>query len=85
MGKNSVITVRLPKDLKEKIGQLAKEQGISMNQFAMYALTKETGEIESKDYFRKFLKNKEKEEIYKGFDQTMAIIKDRETPDWDKV
>ncbi len=85
MGKTNVLTVRIPKDLKDKIGQIAKEQGISINQFAIDALTKETGEIESKDYFKKYLKNKKKEEIYNGFNQTMSIIKDRETPEWDKV
>ena len=85
MPKTNVITIRVPAVLKERIEKLAKEQGISMNQFAMYALTKEAGELEANDYFKSYLKNKTKKEIMDNFDQAMALVKEAPEPDWDKL
>jgi len=41
MNKTNTITVRIPEELKLRIEKISKKQGVSMNQFAMYALTKE--------------------------------------------
>ena len=58
MSKTNIITVRIPEDLKKRIEKISKEQGISMNQFAMYALTKEAGELEANDWLKEYLKGK---------------------------
>ena len=36
---SSVMTVRVPKDLKARIEKAADKQGVSMNQFAIYGAT----------------------------------------------
>jgi len=84
MSKASVITVRIPEDLKTRIEKIAKNQGISMNKFALYALTKEAGELEANDFFKQFLKNKKKDDIYEAFNAAMLAVQERPVPDWDE-
>jgi len=84
MNKTSTITVRIPEDLKKRIEKVSKKQGISMNQFAMYALTKETGELEANDWFKDYLKSKNRAEIYESFNEAMEAIKESPLPDWDR-
>ena len=85
MSKSNVITIRVPKELKERIENTAKLQGISINQFALYAFTKELSELENSRYFRAFLKNKRKEEIINGFDEVFGKVKSRKTEEWDAL
>ena len=47
MPKPSVLTIRVPSDLKHRIALVAEEQGISINQLAMYMFTKEIGNLEA--------------------------------------
>ena len=84
MDKN-VLTIRIPKELKKKIEKVAEKQGVSMNQFALYAFTKEIGELETDEFFKQYLKNKSKEEIYENFNEAMSKVKEREVPDWDET
>ena len=48
MPKASVLTIRVPADLKHRIALVAKEQGVSINQLAMYMFTKEVEDLEAK-------------------------------------
>lgn len=84
MSKTNIITVRIPEDLKKRIEKISKEQGISMNQFAMYALTKEAGELEANDWLKEYLKGKNKADIYEGFNEAIEAVRERSLPDWDK-
>jgi predicted HicB family RNase H-like nuclease len=36
MAKASVLTIRVPSDLKHRIEEVADQQGVSINQLAMY-------------------------------------------------
>ena len=47
MSKNT-LTIRVPEELKDRIETLAAQQGVSINQLAMYAFTKEIGELETR-------------------------------------
>lgn len=85
MAKKNVMTIRVPEELKERIENTALLQGVSINQFALYAFTKELSELENSKYFRVFLKNKRKEDIVKGFDEVIGKIKNRTVDDWDKL
>lgn len=38
MANKNTLTIRVPEELKKRIETLAAQQGISINQFAMYAL-----------------------------------------------
>ncbi len=84
MSKAQIITVRIPEDLKKRIERIAKKQGVSMNQFAMYALTKETGSMEANEWFKDYLQGKSKASVYESFDEALAMGQERSLPDWDK-
>lgn len=83
--KASVITLRVPHELKHKIEKAADEQGISINQLALYAFTKELAELETSEFFRKYLKGQKKEKILNDFDNVMKKVKKRKVPEWDSV
>lgn len=81
--KRNTLTIRVPEDLKARIEKYSAMQGVSINQFALYAFTKELGELETNRYFSRILREKNKQEILAGFDAVMAKVPKREVPDWD--
>ena len=83
--KASVLTIRVPSELKHKIERVADEQGVSINQLALYAFTKEIQEIETSDYFSKLWSDKTKKQILQDFDMVMEKIQDRDSPVWDRM
>ena len=85
MAKRSVMTIRIPEDLKDRLEKVAVIQGVSLNQFALYAFTKELAELETSRYFKEVLKNKAKDDIAKGFDEVLKKVKNREVEEWDKI
>jgi FAD synthase len=85
MSNISVLTLRLPFELKHKIELMARKQGVSINQLAMYAFTKEMMEMETADYFTKYWNKKSKKQIFDGFDKVLKKIKKSKSPDWDKI
>ncbi len=85
MSKSSVLTIRIPADLKHKISQIAEEQGVSINQLAMYIFAKEVGNLEASQNMSKYWKGYSKEDLLTGFDEVMLKIKGKPVPDWDKM
>jgi FAD synthase len=82
--KKNTLTIRVPEDLKARIEKFSAMQGVSINQFALYAFTKELGELETNRYFAQILRERNKQEILAGFDAVMEKVTDRQVPDWDK-
>lgn len=85
MTKASVLTIRVPADLKHKISLIAEEQGVSINQLAMYMFTKEISNLEAERSISKYWKGYSKKEIYHGFDEVMSKVKNKKVPKWDKI
>ena len=83
--KANVLTIRVPDDLKHRIEKMADQQGVSINQFAVYALTREISELETSDYFRKYYSKKSKDRINSDFDKVLSKVPKGRVPDWDKV
>ncbi len=81
----STLIIRLPNELKHKVELMAEEQGVSLNQFALYAFTKEVIQTETQSYFQNIWKNKSKKEILGNFDEVVKKIGKRKVPDWDKI
>lgn len=46
MSKPSIITLRIPKELKQRLTQMAERQGVSLNQFSLYLLAGEVARLE---------------------------------------
>ena len=70
---------------KTELEKTAHSQGVSINQFALYAFTKELSELETNDYFQNYLKNKKSDEIISNFDNVMNKVKSKDIPQWDQV
>lgn len=91
--KFSSLTIRVPHELKEKINKADYNQGISINQFAMYIFTKEVTRLEFTEEENEFNKIKEKyiwnkteEEIKENFKVVMKKVKSsNKSPNWDII
>jgi hypothetical protein len=83
--KASVLTLRIPNELKHKIEKMADKQGLSINQLALYAFTKEIQEMETSNYLSNFWNKKNKKEILNDFDEIMVKVKKSNVPEWDKI
>ena len=75
MAKASVLTIRIPVELKHRISLVAEEQGVSINQLAMYIFAKKIGNLESGQQIAKYWKGRPKDEIMSGFDEVMVKVK----------
>ena len=85
MNKSSVMTVRVPRELKKRIDIIAAEQGVSINQLAMYMFSKEISAFETGQQISKYWEGYNKKEILKDFDEVMAKVKKRKNPEWDEL
>ena len=83
--KANVLTIRLPRDLKDRIEKVSDEQGISMNQFAIYAFTREICELETTAFFQNQYAGKTRKEIFDEFDAVMEKIPRKGPPAWDQI
>ena len=82
--KASVLTIRVPHELKERIEFAAEQQGVSINQFALYAFTKQLSELEDSAYYKQFIRNKTRQDLLAGFDAAMGKVQYRlPDEDWD--
>ncbi len=81
----TLLTIRVPEDLKARIERYSALQGVSINQFAMYVFAKELGELENSRYFANRLRNKTKQDLAAKFDAAMAKVKSRPVPAWDRL
>jgi hypothetical protein len=61
----STITVRLPKSLYTKIKELAKAEGVSMNQFLVLAAAEKISALLTADYLEKEAQKGKREDFEK--------------------
>ncbi len=85
MANASVMTVRIPADLKHRIEIIAAEQGVSLNQLAMYMFARGVSSMEAGHKISKYWKGYQKAKIIDEFDEVMLKVKADDVPDWDKV
>jgi len=81
MAKRSVLTIRVPEDLKLRMERLAQSQGVSLNQLALYAFSREASEIETQMFFTRRLGGRSRTDILKSFDELMAKVPARDVVD----
>ncbi|MFP4430477.1 MAG: toxin-antitoxin system HicB family antitoxin [Spirochaetota bacterium] len=85
MAHRNTLTIRVPEELKERIETVAAQQGISINQFAMYAFAKEIEEMETGRALRKIARGVDKKKLFRRIDELFARVPDRDVPEWDRV
>ncbi len=77
----SSITVRLPDSLHQKIREVAKKDGVSINQFISSAAGEKLSAILTVDY----LKSRAKKGKRSDFDKVLKKVPDREPLEWDRI
>lgn len=77
----SSITVRLPDSLHRKIREVAKKDGVSINQFISSAAGEKLSAILTVDY----LKARAKKGKRADFDKILKKVPDREPLEWDRI
>ena len=85
MAQTSVLTIRVPVDLKRRIEITAKEQGVSINQLAMYMFSREVSSFEAGNKISEYWRGFDRDEIFNGFDSVVKKIKKGRVPNWDKI
>lgn len=87
--KASLLTLRIPSELKHNIKLIAEQQGLSINQLALYALTKEMKSMQTYNHLEKYWKDKKEENIIDDYETVLKKVKEKdnkeELPDWDKL
>lgn len=83
--KSNVLTIRVPLDLKERIAKVAEGQGVSMNQFAIYAFTRQLGEVEVAEFLRAQGAGRTSDRLRRDFEAVLAKVpRRRARPAWDE-
>lgn len=77
----STLTLRLPNSLHEKIKELAKEEGVSINQFLVTAAAEKMSALLTKDY----LANEAKQASREDFMRVLEAVPDNEPEPYDKL
>ena len=85
MASKNTLTIRVPEELKDRIETLAAQQGISINQFAMYAFAKEIQELEAGTEIRRSLRGVDRKQLFGRIDEIMNRVPDRDIPEWDRA
>ncbi len=75
------IQVRLPDHIHEKLKELAKEEGISLNNFIVSSISNEVIRQETRDFFKKAAANFDLQE----FAKVLGTIPDISVPESDKI
>ncbi|PJD98632.1 MAG: toxin-antitoxin system HicB family antitoxin [Leptospira sp.] len=86
MNKKNVLTIRIPEDLKDRIEKTAATQGVSLNQFALYAFTRGLNDIDTSNFLKKRIHNKSKESIETEMKNVISKVRKKgKLPDWDRI
>jgi len=79
----NILTIRVPEELKERIETVAAQQGVSINQFALYAFTKELGEIGAANALRELRGSTDKKHMFARIDELLGSVPPRPVEAWD--
>ena len=85
MSDSQVVTLRMPKHLKQRLEREAKYQGVSMNQLTNYLLSSQLTQLESISILESRLLNKNIGNLKKKAKKILAKVPSRDVPDWDKI
>ncbi|MDL1912771.1 toxin-antitoxin system HicB family antitoxin [Chloroflexi bacterium CFX6] len=77
----SALSLRLPKSLHEQLRELAKEEGISVNQFVMLAVAEKVSALSTIEYLEKRAKRGSREK----FLEILSKAPDVEPEEHDKL
>ena len=73
--------IRLPDHIHEKVQDLAREEGISMNNFIVSSVSNEVIRQETRDFFKKAAAGYDPQ----AFAESLAAIPDAQVPESDEI
>ncbi len=77
----SALSLRIPKSLHEQIRQLAKREGISINQFVASAAAEKMSALLTEEY----IEARAKRASLKEFQKVLKKVPDSEAEDYDRI
>jgi hypothetical protein len=77
----SAISLRLPNSIHSRVKYLAKDDGVSVNQFITVALTEKLSVMNAAEYFEERAKNGSRDK----FDRVLSKVSRREPLEFDKM
>ena len=77
----SAITVRLPESLHQTVREIARREGVSINQFITLAVAEKVAALRTAEY----LEARARRASRKRFEQALAKVADVEPPEWDRL
>lgn len=75
------VTVRLPDSIHKKAKEIAKAEGVSLNQFISSAVAEKLSAVLTVQY----LGDRAAKGSRREFDRVMSLVPDCEPPDYDKL
>ena len=84
--KTQVVTLRVPVELKSRLDQQAKTQGVSLNNLANYMLTTQLSELETLSKIEQRITSKSLVSLKANVSAILSKVpRKSELPEWDKL
>ena len=78
---SNVLSLRIPKSLHNQVRELAKEEGVSMNQFVMLAVAEKVAALQAVGYLEERAKRGSREKLLAILDKAPDV----EPEEYDKL
>jgi len=85
MRKSNVLTLRVPRELKERLEAEAKLQGVSLNQLSNYLLNEQLTQLELISEFESRLSQKNFDTLKAKVAAILEKVPQKEVPAWDEI
>jgi len=85
MSKTNVLTLRVPWELKRRLENEAKFQGVSLNQLSNYLLNEQLTQIELISSLESRLSEKSIDDLKIKVSNILNKVPKKETPSWDVI
>ncbi len=86
MNKSKVITLRVPVELKKRLENQARQQGVSLNNLANYFLTTQLSQVEAISAIESRISMKDINQLKKKVSGILdSVPEQNRVPSWDKI
>jgi len=85
MSKSNVVTLRMPRELRERLHSAAADQGVSMNQLANYLLNRDIAQLERQQSLETRLRGQSVSALQRRAGAILDRVPARSLPAWDDV
>jgi len=81
----TTLSIRMPDSLKNKTLNIARKQGVSMNNFIICSISSSVAQQEAYDFFDSELKNIDRNKTSLKFDKIMNKTQNKKPPDFQTI